>query len=157
MSRHLRMRTPLDIEASPDDPDIIDIGWMRIATSPYARFFWEGCKKRELRLPKCHACGNLWFYPTPRCTKCLQPAETWIVSNGRGTLYSYTTVHRALHKSLEQALPYVIAVVTLAEGVRMMANVHGAREEELQLDMPLQVDFRELETGAVLPFFKPTR
>ena len=153
----LRMKTPLDIEASPGDPDIIDIGWMRIVTSSYARFFWEGCKQHELRIPKCKACGNLWFYPTPRCTKCLQPAGDWIVASGAASLYSYTSLHRPLHKDLESSVPYVVAVVSLAEGVRMMANIEGAPEAELQLDMPLQVDFKELKTGAVLPFFKPVR
>jgi uncharacterized OB-fold protein len=153
---NLRMKTPLDIEADPDDPNIIDIGWMRIVTSEYARFFWEGCKVRELRIPKCKACGNLWFYPTPRCTKCLQPAGDWIVSSGKATLYSFTTVHRPLHKDISSE-PYLVAVVTLEEGVRMMANVEGATEADLKLDMPLQVDYKTMKTGAVLPFFKPAR
>lgn len=152
---NLRMKTPLDIEADPNDPDIIDIGWMRIVTSAYARFFWEGCRVRELRIPKCQACGNLWFYPTPRCTKCLAPAGHWIVASGEATLYSYTTLHRPLHKDLEPELPYIVGVVQLSEGVRMMTNIVGAPEAQLQTDMPVRVDYRELKTGAVLPVFRP--
>jgi len=151
---NLRMKTPLDIEAS-DDPSLIDIGWMRIQTSPYSMFFWEGCRKHELRLPKCQACGNIWFYPTPRCTRCLEPAGHWIVSSGRGTLYSFTAVHFPLHADLADRTPYVVGVVGLAEGVRMMANIVGAEESALRLDMPVKVGFEALSTGAVLPHFTP--
>lgn len=153
---NLRMKTPLDIEASPDNPDVIDIGWMRIATSPYSRFFWEGCRKHELRLPKCTSCGNIWFYPTPRCTACLSPAGHWIVASGKATLYSWTSVERPLIPELAGRVPYIVAVVALEEGVRMMANLHGVREDDLAVDMPLTVGFEELPTGAVLPFFAPT-
>lgn len=151
---NLRMKTPLDIEAS-DDPSLIDIGWMRIPTSPYSTFFWEGCRKHELRLPKCRACGNLWFYPTPRCTRCLEPAGDWIVSSGRGTLYSYSAVHHPLHASLANLVPYIVGVVALEEGIRMMSNIVGAEEKQLRLNMPVQVVFQTLSTGAVMPHFTP--
>lgn len=150
---NLRMKTPLDVEADPTDPDIIDIGWMRIVTSPHARFFWEGCKKHELRIPKCNACGNVWFYPTPRCTKCLAPAGDWIVSSGDATLYSWTAVYRPVVEAVSKTLPYLVVVVEMAEGVRMMANLEGAKEEELRDGMPLRVGFKELPSGAVMPYF----
>lgn len=154
---HMRMKTPLDVEADPNDPDIIDIGWMRIITSDYARFFWEGCKAHELRIPKCAACGNVWFYPTPRCTRCLAPAGEWIVASGEATLYSWTSVYRPLVAGVRDTLPYLVAVVELPEGVRMMANIEGATEEELRDGMPLSVGFKQLATGAVLPYFTLAR
>lgn len=150
----LRMKTPLDVEAS-DDPSIIDIGWMRITTSEYSRFFWEGCREGELRIPKCEACGNTWFYPTPRCTACLAPAGSWVVASGRGSLYSFTTVSRPLHQSLAAAVPYIVAVVELEEGIRMMANLKEATEDTAKIGMPLVARYQDLPSGWALPYFVP--
>ena len=151
----LRMKTPLDVEAS-DDPNLIDIGWMRITTSDYSRFFWEGCRDGELRIPHCRACGNTWFYPTPRCTKCLKPAGEWIVASGDASLYSFTTVTRPLHKALADSVPYIVAVVELREGIRMMTNLRNVTEETAKIGMSLTVTFETLASGWALPCFEPT-
>ena len=148
----MRMKTPLDVAAS-DHPDIIDLGWMRLITTSYSRLFWEGCQNHELRIPKCRHCGHVWFYPTPRCVECLEPAGDWIVSSGDATLYSYTAVHRPLHQDLAGDVPYIVAVVELSEGVRMMTNIVGAKEDELEVGMPLKVEFVP-KGDAVLPLFR---
>lgn len=151
----LRLKTPLDLQADADDPNVLDVGWMRIVISPYTKFFWEGCQRRELRLPHCLSCNNVWFYPTPRCVNCLEPARSWLVSPGRGKLYSFTTVHRPIEKSLAAKAPYVVAIVELDEGVRMMGNMPGCKEEDLQVNMRIKLEFVTSSTGVILPAFLP--
>jgi len=74
--------------------------------------------------------------------------------SGHATLYSYVINHRPL-PGFEP--PYAIAVVTLAEGPRMMTNIVGCPQtpESLELDMPLEVTFQKLDDDISLPVFKP--
>jgi uncharacterized OB-fold protein len=49
-------------------------------------------------------------------------------------------------------VPYVAAVVDLAEGPRMMTNVEGCDHDELAIGMHLRVAFRD-EGDFVIPVF----
>ena len=79
----------------------------------------------------------------------------WFTASGAATLYSYVINHRPA-PGFEDDGPYAIAVVQLAEGPRMMANIVGVPNtpEELVLDMPLQVMF-ERRGDMTLPMFAP--
>lgn len=117
--------------------------------------FWEGCAAGELRIQRCTSCGKHVFYPRPACPHCYSTDLEWVVSDGTATLHSYVISHRA-GPGFAEEVPYVIAIVELPEGVRMMTNLVEveADPEKLPLDMPLRVVF-EPRGEVHLPLFAP--
>ena len=119
--------------------------------------FWDGCKKHELLLPRCGRCGSHWFPPGATCPECLSTEWEWSKSSGRGKIYSYGVYHRVYHKSFEGEVPYVLAVIEMDEGPRLISNIVGCGPEELVCDMPVEVTFEDITKDATLYKFKPLR
>lgn len=124
--------------------------------TPETREFFDGLERRELRIQRCNACGRGYFYPRPFCPRpgCHSRDVSWITASGRGSLYSYVIAHRG-HPAFEA--PYVIAVVELEEGGRMMTNITGLEEptpRALPAGAPVEVMFEEQPDGRVLPAFR---
>jgi hypothetical protein len=125
--------------------------------TPETRHFWEGCKVGELRLQRCISCQHSYFPPRPFCPACGSREVEVYPASGRASLYSYVINHRPRPDMGTE--PHSIAVVTLAEGPRMMTNVVGCPQtpEALQLDMPLTVTFEKLSEDIALPLFTPAK
>lgn len=117
--------------------------------------FWEGTQAGELRVQRCDGCGTHIFYPRTHCPSCGGGKLSWARASGRATLHSYVISHMAM-PGWQGETPYVIAVVQLEEGPRMMSSLVGvpADPQHLQLDMPLEVVF-EARGEMMLPMFKP--
>jgi uncharacterized protein len=124
--------------------------------TPETQHFWDGARQRELRLQRCDACGRVYFPPRPFCPACASRSVTVFAASGKAILYSYVIHHRPVP---DFNSPYAIAVVQLAEGPRMMTNIIDCPQtpEALQLDMPLEVAFEELDDEITLPLFRPAR
>src|SRR5713226_973038 len=106
------------------------------------RPFWEAARQHELVLPRCRRCSRYHFYPREFCPFCLSPELEWVPASGRASLYSYTIVHQAPHPSFE--VPYIYALVQLAEGVLMPSNVIDCALSDLRIDMPLSPVFDDI-------------
>jgi uncharacterized OB-fold protein len=122
------------------------------------RPFWEGCRERELRMPRC-VCGEYVWYPQPRCRACRSDRITWTRVSGRATLFTWTTVYRSLVPGHARRLPYVTGLVELIEDPKLrlatfLVAVHGIK---LALGLPMQVDFEAIENGIILPVFRPDK
>ncbi len=121
------------------------------ATGPY----WAAAHAGRFVMPRCNDCGKYHFYPHPLCPFCSSAKLEWVEVSGRGKLYSYTVVHRAPSKAFADEVPYVVAVVELDEGPRLMSNLTGCAPETAQIGMPLKVAFRKLSESVTLPVFEP--
>lgn len=122
--------------------------------TPETAHYWQGAREGKLLLQRCSGCDTAYFPPRPFCASCGSRAVEVFEASGRASLYSYSIQHRAIPGF---AAPYAIAVVTLAEGPRMMTNIVDCPQtpEALRLDMPLQVAFREISETVSLPVFRP--
>ncbi len=122
--------------------------------TPETAHFWQGTQVGELRLQRCDDCQHVYFPPRPFCPACACRSVSVFAASGVASLFSYVINHRP-HPGFNG--PYAIAVVTLAEGPRMMANIVNTPQtpEALQLDMPLQVTFETLTEEVTLPYFEP--
>ena len=122
--------------------------------TPETKPFWQGTREGELRLQRCDACAHVYFPPRPFCPKCAGRAVSWFAASGRGSLYSYVIHHRPVPGFTP---PYSIAVVQLDEGPRMMTNIIECPQtpEALQLDMRVEVVFKQLTDDIHLPQFRP--
>ena len=89
-----------------------------------AAHFWNGCAAGELRYQRCRACAALQSYPRAYCARCAAADLEWRTAQGIGVVYALTRVERAPSDEFRALAPYVIILVDLDEGGRMMA--HGA-------------------------------
>ena len=91
-----------------------------------AAHFWNGCAAGELRYQRCRACAAPQSYPRAFCLRCGGADLEWRIGRGRGTVYAWTRVERAPSDEFRALAPYLIVLVDLDEGYRMMG--HGAAQ-----------------------------
>ena len=116
--------------------------------------FWEATKEGRLTIQRCKTCGNRFFYPRERDPNCLSDDLEWITVSGKGRIYSFIVVRQPGHPSFNEDVPYIYAVITLDEDVRMYGNVKGIAIEDVEIDMPVEVYFEE-RGDQMLPQWKP--
>lgn len=111
--------------------------------------FWAAAAEDRLLFQRCEACANAQFPPRPRCLAC-GGAVRWEESCKRGVIHSYTVVHRAPNAGFKAKVPYVIALVDLEEGPRLMLNVlDGADSAALAIGASIRVAFTAMEAPGV--------
>jgi uncharacterized OB-fold protein/acyl dehydratase len=113
--------------------------------TPISAPFWEGLKARRLLIQQCNACAHWNFYPRRHCPVCLEHDLAWREVDGAATLYSYTVTRIATLPDFIDEMPQKLAVVELAEGVRINTNLVGLGEDEIKIGMPLQPVFAEVD------------
>ncbi len=117
--------------------------------------FWDAAKRHELQIQRCNACGTHIFYPREACSECLSPDLIWIPVSGKGTLYSYTIAQAPTHPAFADDVPYVIAIVELAEGPRITTNLAGCPPDRVTSGMPVVASFEEVTPEVTLVKFRP--
>jgi uncharacterized OB-fold protein len=117
--------------------------------------FFDAAREQKFLIQCCTACGKHQFYPRKLCIHCGDPGIEWVEASGRGTVHTYTVIHRGIPGWREEG-PYVAAVIDLEEGPRMTNNIIGCRPEDVSVDMPVEVVFVD-EGQYVLPRFRPAR
>ena len=91
---------------------------------PTTEAFWAACRDRKLLVQRCRACGHHQFYPRPLCLACESTDLGWVESKGEGEIYSITTVRVPVTDELPP--PYLLAIVALDEGPRLLTNIDAA-------------------------------
>ena len=124
--------------------------------TPETRPFWEAARRHELQIQACRACGTYLFFPRALCPRCFAADLEWRRVSGRGTLHTFTIVERG-QRGFPLATPYVLAVVELAEGPRMMTNLVGIEPDpaKVRIGMPVEVVFDDVTPEVTLPRFRP--
>jgi uncharacterized OB-fold protein len=118
--------------------------------------FWAGCRESRLLIQHCEACGHNQFPPSNLCAHCGAGGLSWKQASGAGKVFSWIVVRHPVPKPVyAQDVPYVVALVELAEGVRMPSNIIGCSPEDVVADMPVKVTFKQVTDEVVLPLFEP--
>jgi uncharacterized OB-fold protein len=107
----------------------------------FTRTYWDAAAEGRLLIRRCGACALAHHYPREFCPRCWSEEVVWETASGRATLYTWSVVHRNDLPPFTDRLPYVAAVVDLAEGPRMMTEIVGPGE--LSAGAELRVAFRE--------------
>lgn len=125
-----------------------------ILTQPY----WDGCKNHVITVQQCQSCGRKRHRPAAGCHWCGGQGVDWVQLSGRGSLYTYTVVHRAFHPSLAEEVPYVVGLVAAEEDltVRFHTRILECDPADVQVGMSLEVLFQEEPDGTVLPYWRPS-
>lgn len=119
-----------------------------------SREYWEGCRRGELLLPHCQSCDKTFFPPRQLCPGCLTPDVTWRKASGKGTVYSCSVVHRNQGRGFRDEGPYVVAYVTLEEGVQMMTNVVADDPYDVKVGASVELFFEEATEEISIPKFR---
>jgi len=120
-----------------------------------SRGYWEALARHELYFQRCRDCGTKRLYPRAVCPVCLSSSTEWVRASGRGTVYTFTVTHQNQAPGYRDALPYVLAVVELAEGVRLMTNVVECAPDTVRVGMPVEIVFQDVTPEMTLPMFRP--
>ena len=116
--------------------------------------FYGFCAAGELRFQRCDACGVWRHPPRVRCARCGSDTFAWTASSGRGSVFTWTTVHQAMHPAFAADVPYAVVVVEMVEGVRIVSNLLGLAPADIRLSLPVEVTFEAREEGLTLPVFR---
>jgi uncharacterized protein len=116
-------------------------------------FFFEGARQSTLLIRQCATCGRSQHPPTPMCPAC--NGLTWqpLPMSGRGTVYTFTVTHHPRFPGFQS--PFVVALVELDEGPRMVSNLVDADPSEVSIGMPVEVVFTAVDPELTLPLFRP--
>ena len=129
--------------------------------SPLAPF-WRAAQDGELLLPGCTVCGRLDWYPQGLCRTCSSTDIRWKTLSGDARLFSWTTVTRALDARLAAIVPYVSAIVVLAEdpASRLVTRLVDVQPDTLCAELAVRARFVDLgyptlAIGLIAPLFAP--
>jgi len=130
---------------------------VREATKPVpleddlSRPFREAALEGGLLIQRCRSCGSHQFYPRRHCVTCFARDPQWVEASGAARLHTFSVVRRTADRAFADDVPYVFAVVELAEGPRMTVNVVDTPLDELRCDMPMRIVFSRQADDLVLP------
>ncbi|WP_104126595.1 Zn-ribbon domain-containing OB-fold protein [Cryobacterium sp. Y57] len=119
---------------------------------PTTAYFWEAARRGQLVIQRCGACRQYQFYPRLFCLACDSDDIGWVAASGRATVYSQTTVHLRSSPEVDLDSPYVVAVVELEEGPRLLTNL---TEKDCLIGSSVQVGWRPRRGQAPVPVFGP--
>ncbi|MGH9301194.1 MAG: Zn-ribbon domain-containing OB-fold protein [Acidimicrobiales bacterium] len=141
--------------------------------TPTSQPFWDATRQQRYLLQWCRTCDRPVHFPRSACPRCLGSDMEWRPAGGKGRVYTFTVDHRPSDPAFnpvgrehqagskehevesKEAQPYVIALVDLDEGVRVMTNVVGCDPEMIQVGMRVELAWEPLEDGRYLPLFTP--
>ncbi|MCX4699510.1 bifunctional MaoC family dehydratase N-terminal/OB-fold nucleic acid binding domain-containing protein [Streptomyces sp. NBC_01373] len=114
--------------------------------------FWEGVRQHRLLIQRCTGCGTLRHPWLPGCTTCGCPDWDTVEASGEGTVYSYVVLHHPPFPAFDP--PYAVALIELAEGVRMISNVVGVPYDKVRIGQSVLLEFQAYDDDLVLPVFR---
>lgn len=121
---------------------------------PGTAMFWAEAKAHRLTIPRCLDCGRYHFYPRALCPHCHSDRLEWTSVSGRGTIYSYTVARKPAGPAFAADVPYVIVIVQLAEGPRMMSTLIADDVGQVRIGMAVEVVFEDVTDEVTLPRFR---
>lgn len=125
------------------------------AVSELNRSFWDALRNRMLLLPKCNACGVVWYPPSPFCPDCWCKDFIWKRLSGKGRVNSWVVFHQAYFSSLKDDIPYNVAEVELDEGPRLLTNLVDVSNDKIEGGMIVEIVYDDVTENVTLAKFRP--
>ena len=116
--------------------------------------WWAAVQHRELMVNACGSCGRLSLHVRPFCPHCWSDDVALQPASARARLYTWSVVH-SNGAPFDARTPYILAMVDLEEGPRLMTVIEQCPVDQLRPDLPLVVAFRTDDDGFVVPVFHP--
>ena len=116
--------------------------------------FWEAIERGELAVQRCMACERAVFYPRAICPHCGDDRLRWEKAKTTGVVYSFTVVRRA-QSPFDGEVPFVVALVEIEPGFRMMTRLLDCDPQEARIGLAVTLRVAALGDGPLLPCFVP--
>jgi hypothetical protein len=123
--------------------------------TPVSAPFWQGLEQGRVRIQRCGDCAAWVFYPRVRCSRCLSDRLAWHDVSGAGQLHTYTVARQPTAPQFLDEVPQLIAVVELAEGVRLTTTLVRVDVAAIRIGMPLVPYFDRVADGVTLLRYQP--
>lgn len=120
-----------------------------------SRVFYDGCREGKLLYQRCKDCDEVVFFPKRLCSNCMGRNLEWKASKGKGRIHTFTVTYESAPPEFAADCPYALAIINLAEGFSMLANIVDCELEKITCDMPVEVVFRPVTSEITLPQFRP--
>lgn len=125
------------------------------AATPLSQPYWDGARAGRVMFQQCRVCGSNWHPPMPLCPTCHSSDVDWLAAAGGGSIYTYTVVHHPTHPAFKDQVPYVVAVVELDEGPRIVTNVKHCPVDSVRAGMRVSIFFEAVTDTVSLPQAEP--
>jgi uncharacterized OB-fold protein len=119
------------------------------AATPLSQPYWDAARDEKVVFQQCRQCATRWHPPMPMCPNCHATDYAWETAAGTGSIYTYTVVRHSTHPAFQE-LPYVVAVVELDEGPRIVTNVKRCAAEDVHGGMRVGIFFETAADGVKL-------
>lgn len=116
--------------------------------------FWKATTEGRFILQRCNACDIVLWFPRRNCPKCWTEDVSTFDAQQTGTIYSFTVVRKG-KGAFQDAGPFVIAYVELADGPRIMTNIVDCDIDALHIGMTVEMVFHDTGEGSALYRFRP--
>ncbi|MET9662270.1 OB-fold domain-containing protein [Streptomyces sp. NPDC006510] len=119
--------------------------------------FWQGVAEHRLLIQRCVGCGTLRFPWLPGCNACGCQEWDTVEASGGGTVFSHVVMHHPSFPAFGAdgaGGPYAVALIELAEGVRMIGNVVGVPYDKVRTGLPVRLEFLRTDPELELPVFR---
>lgn len=116
--------------------------------------FWEAARDERLAYQRCGDCAQAVFPPRAHCPNCWSQSLSWQESRGDGVIASYTVVHRPGHAAFAELAPFVLALVDVHDGFRLLSRITQNPEAGLRSGDPVRVVWAS-SGDWTLPLFEP--
>ena len=123
--------------------------------TPVTRPFWDALAEGRIRIQRCQDCSGWVFYPRSHCSHCLSERLEWREVSGAATLYTFTITHQATAPFFADEVPQRLAVVELAEGVRMTSTLVDVADADIRIGMRLKPVFDHVSADVTMLRFAP--
>ena len=129
----------------------------RPETRNAGRAYWKAAAEGRFVLPHCMRCDKPFWHPRPHCPVCGAYDVGWKPASGRGTVHTFTIVRQSGDPYFRERVPYVVAMIELDEGVRMMSNIVDCEPDAVAIGMRVAVSFERIDEEIGIPLFAPDR
>ena len=117
--------------------------------------FWAAAADGKVLIQECPKCGHRQFYPRAMCTACAATTE-WREASGKGTVHTFTVIRQNWANPFRDELPYVVAMIELDEGVKMMTNLTDCDVDDVHIGMAVEAYAEKVEDGLGVLFWRPS-
>lgn len=122
---------------------------------PVASPFWKEAATGRLAFQRCRGCGYLRWPPATLCPECWTPHADWTPVSPEGSVWGFAVYERAFSPGFERDVPYVVALVELDAGPRLVSRLVGVDPGAAAVGTRVTARFEPFAAGAALVQFGP--
>lgn len=94
---------------------------------------------------RCVSCSSAYFPKRSICPKCRRKGKLEEIQfSGKGTVYSFTEV-TSPPEGFEDQVPYVLAIIELAEGAKLTGQIVDASNADVSIGSKVEPVFRVIQ------------